>query len=206
MDGRDAGAAQLPAGDKYVKMFAAWQIRFDVWKGKFRGSSLLAAWNGEDVLSHPPVPPQPPSRSTLDKMLTADRAAVYKMAAAEQAANYAQWEARNAPRHKKRKQQNRPDNDGAQATKRRLESEELRERHREREQERRAAAEPEPTAEEVQEAERVIKYAKKQRVSAKALAAAHANLQVSASPAHSSRVRAPPSLCVGVSRAAPSLR
>ena len=55
MDERDAGAAQLPAGDKYVKMLAAWRIRFDVWKGKF------AAWNGENVLSHPPVPPQPPS-------------------------------------------------------------------------------------------------------------------------------------------------
>ena len=106
--------------------------------------------------------------------------AAYKLAAAEQAAKYAQWESLNAQRHKKRKQRNRPDNDGAQATKRRLESEELLERHREREQERRSAAEPEPTAEEVQEAERAIKYGKKRRLSAKALAAAQANLQVTA--------------------------
>ena len=55
--------SQLPDGDTYAKKLAAWRIRLGVWSGKF------AAWNGEDVLSHPPVPPQPPP--ILDEVLTA---------------------------------------------------------------------------------------------------------------------------------------
>ena len=171
MDGRADGAAQLPAHDKYAQKLASWRAKFDVWRGQFD------AWIGEGVLPHPPAPPKTTSWPTKDMVLAAQRDAAYDSAKAEQGAAYAQWEARNAQRQKKRKQRNRPDDDGVQATGRRLESEELLDRHRAREQERRSAAQPEPTAEEVQDAERAIKYGTKRRDSAKALAAAQANLR-----------------------------